>query len=477
MEVFSLMKQNTTIRSEIEEYIRQSGMDLQSFSNSIGMDPPMLSAMLHGNPLTMPIEQLDLITAGMGLSEGELYDSYIDECIRTNDPNWQTIGSFLIRCAELKNYECIRKVLTYLVSDSNQSESIFESAEFLLEQGWQEAAAIMYESVIETEELNHSERIAISYYRLFQIYRKDGHKSFMIAMQFIPYRHRLPKNYALDGLLMLNQLFAVKQQWDEVENYSNEQTQLAESIYQKQLWKDPEFNPARPLVYYYGQGYLFKAGSFEHRGMFAESKKWITKYADLSWFEGLDETGIKEVEQLEMFAKANYLSIEIKEGNMTRISEYSDFLKQHPTELIEGLTTLLESANRHNFSIDEYLDMFEDEISKYRIDHRYGWNSKTTTVYYKDPYYTYRFHVFFKTYALYCFRKKLLREGLENVLLSFRLSFTINSKDGMVNSMTLFEMYRQHSTEEQKSHYSRICKEVWQHEENIHPYDDAISSD
>jgi len=468
------MKQNTTIRSEIEEYIRQAGIDFQSFSNSIGLNQPMLSAMLHSNPITMSIGQLDLITAAMGLSEGHFFELYIDECFGTTAPNWDLLRPFLIRCAELNRHDCIRKVLSGLVEESNQTTEIFDTAEFLLEQDSQEAAAILYESVIDTEELNHSERLAISYYRLFQIYRQDGHKSFMIAMHFIPYRHRLPEGYALDGLLLLSQLFAFKQRWDEVENYAHELTQLAEKVYQNHLWKDADFNSVRPLIYYFGQGYLFKAGSFEHRGMFAESKKWIEKYADMSWFEGLDENGIQELERFNMFARANLLSVEVKAGDLTRVSDYLDILKQHPSEVVEGLTTLIESANRNNFLVDEYLDIFKDQIVKYRIDHKEGWNNQSASYYYKEPYYTYRFHIFFRTYALYFFRKKLFREGLENVIQSFRLSFTINSKDGMVNSMTLFEMYRQHSSEEQQSVYSAICKEVWEHEENLRPYDDAI---
>ncbi|WP_438347460.1 helix-turn-helix domain-containing protein [Paenibacillus sp. FA6] len=467
---------NTTIRSEIEEYIRQSGMNRQSFSEAAGMNQRILSAILNRNsPKPISLEQLDLITTGMGLSEGHLYELYIDECFGTTAANWDLLRPFLIRSAELKRHDCIRKVLTSLVEDSDQTTEIFDTAEFLLEQGSQDAAAIMYERVIETEELNHSERLAISYYRLFQIYRQDGHKSFMIAMQFIPYRHRLPDDYALDGLLMLTQLFAVKQKWDDVENYAKELSQLAEEIYLKhQQWKDPEFNPARPLVYYYGQGHLFKAGSYEHRGMFEESKKWIPKYADINWLQGLDESGTMEIEQFNMFAKANLLSIEIKQGNLTRVVEYVNFLKQQPNEIVYGLTTLLESANRVNFLVDEYLDIFTDQIAQYRIDHKEGWSYESTSYYYKEPFYTYRYHVFFQTYALYCFRKGLHREGLENVLQSFRLSFTINSKDGMVSSMTLFEVYRQHATQEQQFVYSGICKEVWEHEENLRPYGDAI---
>mgnify|MGYP001222870127 CR=1 FL=1 len=469
------MKQNTTIRSEIEEYIRQSGIDLPSFSKSIGMNHPMLSAMLNSNPLTMSIRQLDLITAGMGLSEGHFFELYIDECFGNTALNWDLLRPFLIRCAELKRLECIRKVIPGLVVDSNQTTEIFDTAEFLLEQDWQKAAAIMYESVIETEELSHSERLAISYYRLFQIYEKDGHKSFMIAMQFIPYRHRLPNSYALDGLLLLIQLFAVKQKWDEVENYSNELTQLAEKVYQNQLWKDDEFNPTRPLVYYYGQGYLFKAGSYEHRGMFSESKKWIDKYADLSWFQGLDETGIMEVERLKLFARANLLSIEIKDGDLSSIAEYLSFLEEYPSEILEGLITLVESANKDNSLVDEYLALFSDKIEKYKNISIDIWsNDYVEDIHYKDPFNTSRYHIFFLKYAVYCFRKSLHREGLENVLHGFRFSFIINNKNGMVNSMSLFEMHRPHATDEQQSVYTEICKEVWENEKNLHPYDNAI---
>ena len=468
------MEHTTTIQSRIEEYIRQSGIDLHMFSEASNMDQRILSDLLTDNsPISLTVKQLDLITSSMGLPEGDLYDLYVESFV-TTPPHYDNLSAFLLRCAELKNHSCITKVIGYLV-DINLKSSIFDIAEFLFEHGQHNTAALMYENVIEHEELSHSERLAISYYRLFQIYRKDGHKSFMIAMQFIPYRHRLPDDYALDGLLMLSQLFAVKPKWDEVENYSNELCHLTERIYLNQLWKDPDFNPPRPLVYYYGQGYLFKAGSYEHRGMFAESKKWIAKYADLSWFEGLDENGIKEVEQLAMFAQANLLSIEIKEGDLTRVVEYIDFLKQEPNEVVDGLTTLLETSNRNNFFVDEYLDVFADQIAQYRIDHRAGWSKKISAYYYQEPFYTNRFSIFFQKYALYCFRKELYREGLENILQSFRLSFNIYSKDSMVSSMTLFEMYRQHATEEQKLVYSGICKEVWEHEENLRPYGDSSS--
>ncbi|MNE49621.1 hypothetical protein D3C80_1441520 [compost metagenome] len=176
------------------------------------------------------------------------------------------------------------------------------------------------------------------------------------------------------------------------------------------------------------------------------------------------------MKKLEIFASANYINLEIKAGNCDRISEYVRFLEEHPGEIIEGLITLLESANRYHYFIDEILFKFSYEIEQYRnvdTDHWFT-RQNITGSYSNEPSYNLRCSVFFQNFAVYNFRKGQHREGLKNLLYSMAMSVTLNSKDHIVNSMAMFELYRQFATEQQCQTYNKLCREVWDHEkENV----------
>ncbi|MCM3625725.1 DNA-binding protein, partial [Brevibacillus borstelensis] len=66
---------------------------------------------------------------------------------------------------------------------------------------------------------------------------------------------------------------------------------------------DP-INTERHLVVYYGQGYLLKAAALEKQGLYEQAKRYVEGYADLSWFELLDEVGHYEVQKFQLWAKA-----------------------------------------------------------------------------------------------------------------------------------------------------------------------------
>ncbi len=462
------MISTTTIRAEMEDHIKREGATLQQFAELSGVNVGTLSGILNGNR-PIAIGQLDRITTAMGLSEGHFYDLYVNECFIPTAPHWRRLRPFLLRCADLKRHDCIKQVLNRLLEDLKQITGIFETAEIMFEKNWKQAATILYEQVIESERSSHSERLAISYYRLFQIYQSDGRKGYKAAMQFLPYRYRLPEAYALDGLLMLAEVHALKFNWSEVEIYVDELSELALALYNKKAWKDTDFKPTRPLVYYYGRAFLIKSGTYEYRGLFEECKQWIPKYADLSWFEGLDEDGKTEVEQLKMFAEANYLCVDIKAGNCSLIPAYVQFLEEHPDEIIEGLITLIESANRYQYFIDDILANYSAEIEKFRRIKNIDWfTSGSIKSNYKESTNIFRCSVFFRNFGLYHFRKGLFEEGLNNILYSMMLSITLGSKDFMVNTMAIFELHRDYSSEEQRKYYSKLCRKVWENEkENV----------
>lgn len=450
----------TTIRAELEDYIKSEGTTLHRFSESAGVNVGTLSGIINGNR-PIAIGQLDRITAAMGLPEGHFYELYADECFTSTAPHWRRLRPFLLRCAELERYDCIKLVLNRLLEDLKQVVGIFDTAELMFEQGFKEAAAILYESVIESERSSHSERLAMSYYRLFKIYRMDSDKGFKTAMQFLPYRHRLPEVYALDGILMLVEVYSLRFNWSEAEVYADELCALAKALYERKVWKYSDFKPLRPLVYYYGRGYLLKSGSYEYRGMFEEAKKWIAEYADLSWFDADDESQTAVIEQFKMFAQANYLCMDIKNGDRSKIPKYVQFLEEEPDELVEGLITLVESANRHEFYIDDILDRFSDAIETYRLIGKDKWFPESIVS-------VNRCSVFFQNYAIYNLRKRNYEEGIKSLLYSLKLAISLNNKSLIVNCMTLFELNRKFVTEEQNQNFEELCRKVWENEkENV----------
>lgn len=451
-----------SIRSTIEQYMLDHHINLSAFAKLSGVNRGMISKMLNGNPPeSCSVTQLDLLTQAMDLQAGELYPLYVNESM-SEQLHWRRAKPFLLRCAELHRLDCLEQMVELISEDQKHVSWLFTTAEELFELQYMDAAAILYESTVEIDQTKFSERLIMSYYRLFKIYNSDPKRGFEAALQFIPYRIHLPEHYALDGLIMLADTYAIREDWEKVEKYADELRKLAKGIYRTKGWQSESFKPLRPLVYYYAQGYLYKAGSYEHRKMFKENKKWIAGYSDLSWFEGLDEAGRMVVNRFKVYAEGNYLINELKTGNLDKIPEYINFIKKHPSEILDGLINLIDTANNYKFFIDQELKKFSVDIEKI--------GDFTNTINPEGISYTknfkrYRYSIFFKKYGFYLLRKKQYNQGITNILQSLQISVKISNNDSMINStMSLFEMNRDNSSNLQKSLYTDICREVLNNE-------------
>ncbi|MBZ5798188.1 hypothetical protein K8353_50095, partial [Burkholderia contaminans] len=80
---------------------------------------------------------------------------------------------------------------------------------------------------------------------------------------------------------------------------------------------------------------------------YEEAMKYISGYADLSWFEDLGEIGQQEVQRFTLWANANQLNLNILMGDTSSLPMYIQFLKNNPPEILLGLLTIVESANKH----------------------------------------------------------------------------------------------------------------------------------
>lgn len=162
------MQQHTTIQTELAAFLRKEGQTINQFAGISGVNSGTLSSIINGNrPIAM--QQLDRITAGMGLPDGAFYELYIDECVVHSAPDWRRLGPFLHRCAELDKLECIRQVVQIIMDNITYAPLLFDTAEEFYGQGKLQAAALLYEGVADSEKYQHSERLALCQYRLFTI--------------------------------------------------------------------------------------------------------------------------------------------------------------------------------------------------------------------------------------------------------------------------------------------------------------------
>ncbi|KKD52230.1 MULTISPECIES: helix-turn-helix domain-containing protein [Paenibacillus] len=456
------MEHTPTIRSTIETELKQRGYTFSSFSKISGINRGTFSTMLNSNPpKPISVRQMDLITKALGYPEGWLYELYIDECFHEGKGHWKRIKPFLLRCVELERKECIQKVLSRLTEDLSYVSTVFEFAEELHEGGKENEAVPFYECVIENERYYHSERLAVSQYRLFSCsLNKDLENNRQQAIKFAPFRRKLPDNYQLDALLKLANAYFQLDDCGTVIQYAEELRVLATNIYQQQVrekLKSREVKPLnteRRLVVYYGQSFLLKGNAYEKQGLYQKALTFIPYYADLSGFEDLDDIGRIEAEKFKMWAKANQLNLEILMGKMESLPAYVELLRNNPPEILHGLLTIVESANVYNYPIDEILTLFAEKIDKFK-------ELNTNISYYHTNYNLITYSRFFLELSRYYFNTGAYLKAMDVMLKSFKASSQLNDKAYYIKSITLlFEKYKDHSTNGQREEYEKLLEEV-----------------
>lgn len=128
------MKLAPTIRTYIENHMREHGFKLQQFSDITGVNVGTLSAILKGSrPMSM--NQLDQITSGMRLEKGYFYESYGVESFIESAPHWRRLEPYLYGCAELNKLDCIQQVIIHVTDDRSYIEELFGVAESFLRKG------------------------------------------------------------------------------------------------------------------------------------------------------------------------------------------------------------------------------------------------------------------------------------------------------------------------------------------------------
>ncbi|TPG65782.1 XRE family transcriptional regulator (plasmid) [Brevibacillus laterosporus] len=441
-----------SIRSEIESCMRSYNYTISKLSELTDINNGHLSGFFNGLR-ALTIGHLDSIAKAFGEPSGWLYDLYLEECFPKGRVSRRRLRPYLIRCVEVGRHDCIKPVVSRLLENPKNIDIIFFVAEELFQKGKQKESIYFYQLVIESEKNSYSERFIMSQYRLFRALQgTNAEENWNAVVRFESYWKRLSEIDQLDALLQLANACFTLHKWKEVEKYADELRELATLIYRNELNKQrsnkkvESSKTERHLVVYYGQGYLLKSVSLEKQGLYEEAKEFVSGYADLSWFPFLDEVGQGEVQKFRIWATANLFTLDILIGDTSILSDYIKFLEGDPKEILSGLVTIVESANKHGFLIDNILDRFSEEIVCFDDYH------DPINV---DRHLRFRYHL-----AAYNFRNECFENGIINTIRCLNLSTVMNSQKDFIRCMTLFEAYRYHATEEQIKEFKKIMEEV-----------------
>ncbi|WNS42558.1 DNA-binding protein [Paenibacillus sp. MMS20-IR301] len=446
----------TTIRSEIEKHLSRSGYNLASFAKVSGLNRGSLSAILHGNPpKPISLGQLDAMTRAFGFPEGWLYPLYVEECFGEDRVSRRRVEPFLVRCAEIGKQKCIDEVLSRIMEYPRPLEIIYTVAERLFCSGRIQESLTFYRRVVQYEPDSYSERMAISQFRIFMslqtTHEMEPEQKLRGVISFEPYRGLLPEDMQLDGLLKLARVSSDLQHWRDAAKFADELRALAGGIYREELRrssvKRPEaFAAERPLVMYYGQSYLLKATALMMQGDYEQAKQYTAGYADLGWFELLDEDGRRAVEDFRQLAAGSSFKLEILMGNTAVLPSYISFLADHPGEILPGMVIIMESANRFGFCADAVMARFSREMLRFEQ--------------FQDRVNVDRLYRLYYQIAIYHIGQGRHARGIDYIMHCLRLTVRLNSGQDFINCVTLFEQSRDYSTEDQQKAYRELLKEV-----------------
>ncbi|KPV58574.1 DNA-binding protein [Paenibacillus sp. A3] len=435
---------NRSLRLEIEDQMKLHGYNLNKVAELSGINAGNLSMVLNGRSRAMTIGHLDALAEVFGKAPGWLYELYTEECISDNKLSRPRIIPYLVRCAETGRVDCIEPVVSKILDNPKNISIIFAAAEKLFENGRLEESALFYQLVVDNNKDSFSEFMAISQYRLFLIVQgTDEEKNWKSVIQFEPFRRRLPEYLQLAALLKLAKVCYSLEKINEVEKFAEELAELSSILYKLKMVE--EVSIEHHLVYYFGMGLLIKGTVLEKRGLYQEAKKVVQTYADLSWFEPLDESGWQEVEKFKVWAKANLYTLEVLMGNTGILDEYADYLESlgQLNETLSGLTTIIKSANTHSFCIDHVLQRFAGAIDRFDC--------------FVDDLINSRRYLWFCYHrAVYEFTKERYESGMKETLFCISLCLEMKRYEDLARCVALFEKHRNYASETQVQYYESI---------------------
>lgn len=452
------MKPATTVRQELESYLWRAGLTLQQFSEISGINPGTISAMLSGYR-QISIHNLDLITEGMGLDQGALYEIYLEECLRGVPMHWRRLGPFLRRCAELDKLDCLEWLVQAVADRLTYMPLLFETAEQFFREGKRAAAALLYQCVAECEKYQHSERLALSRYRLFTIrLGEDQEENLRAAVLFEDYVDRLDEGIQLDAVKDLADVYASLHHWDRVQSLAEKLEQKAAIQYHHRVNRKRkeamDKGASRPELFYLLYSYLFKANVCDARQEYARALEYVALYRGgaLNGIGVENEDERRVLEQFQEWGRANAHLYRLMSGEVQALTDYVECVAANEQEIVPAMYRILEAANRFELNVDHLLNRFRALLMYKERSSRLGqYNTQIVA----DQYVRYLLEL-----AHYYFRTWRYEMGFRRLFEGMELALRFNHESMLIRCARLFEKYRHEASEEVQEQYKYLFCEV-----------------
>ncbi|MEK5166625.1 helix-turn-helix transcriptional regulator [Paenibacillus sp. FSL R5-0527] len=447
----TLEKERETIRGRLEEFLRGNNFTLNQFSELTQINCGTLSGIINGHrPIAM--RQLDRITAGMGLPEGYFYELYIDECFFQASPDWRRLGPFLKRCAGLNKLDCIEQVVRLMLDNLSYIPQLFNLAEQFFREGKRDAAALLYESIAESEQKQHSERLALCQYRLFTLkLSKDQNKNLLLASHFEYFVDRLEEQYQLDALNELINVFASFRRWDKTAGLA-EKLKIRATVHYDLNGSKKSPETKKPIIGYILYAYLILGVTHFEYGRYEDALHYVSLYTDCSWVKKPNEEEKAVIHQFQEWAEGNRYTYQLLSGKVEVLPEYLNYISTRENEVFIALCEIVIAANKFNINIDSILEQYESFLKHQEQQCRLG----KMSLHYTDD----RFVGLLSGLGYYYLKKNDYDRGLSYVLDCLAYAIEIHSGQDMLKCVGLFEQYQNHANEDAKIRYKQL-KRNW----------------
>lgn len=254
-----------------------------------------------------------------------------------------------------------------------------------------------------------------------------------------------------DTLVNMVKMAFAFEDWEEVISLATNLLESAKGNINKPNIVTGEKNRTkRHISYYFGYSYLMQGLAFQKLKCYTKSLECIEHYRDLSWLNDSSDEANTIIDDFNMFATANLLTLEILTGNIDKLSDYVQFLEHNQDQILSGLITILESAILHSYNVDHVLDKLKKYI--------------------RDPS-TYSEQVVATKYLPYCFLLALyysLNNNIQNAINMSLHNLVESDKIGndkyFKKSVVLFETLKLHASSLQTMEYSLLINKIFEGE-------------
>ncbi|ADO59755.1 hypothetical protein [Paenibacillus polymyxa] len=252
----------------------------------------------------------------------------------------------------------------------------------------------------------------------------------------------------LDVLAKLLKMSYSLDDWNKVIELSEKLNQC--SLQQLNEKTGNQINLKRPLIYYCGYSNLMKSEGLQKIGKYQEALKYIDLYRDMNWYGSMTPQEAEIANDFKNYAKANTLTIKVLQGDHIALTEYVDYLKEHPKEILCGLTNVARAATYYQWDIDNILSSFPNYITNFDSD-----GDTVKNHYYIDLLYM---------IALYRFTRQEYVDAIDYTLLILESALTLKEHNGYKKSTALFQMFHSKASLQQVNQYTGLMQSILEEE-------------